>query len=75
MDQADDELGLTAARAARDEALGALLEWGRAHTAQLLRVFGHRFTGEDRAALDALFTVHSKRRELGEMLLRLRVAA
>lgn len=75
MDQADDELGLTAARAARDEALGALLVWGRAHTAQLLRVFGHRFTPAELVALDRIFDVFTRRRELGEMLLRLRVAA
>ncbi|MFC6751522.1 hypothetical protein [Deinococcus aquaticus] len=75
MDQADDELGLTAARAARDEALGALLAWGRAHTAQLLWVYGPRFTPDERAALDRIFDVFTRRRELGEMLLRLRVAA
>ena len=75
MDQAEDELGLTAARAGRDEALGALLVWGRAHTAQLLRVYGPRFTPAELIALDRIFDVFTRRRELGEMLLRLRVAA
>lgn len=75
MDQADDELGLNAARAARDEALSALLAWGRAHTAQLLRVFGHRFTADEAALLDRIFDVFTRRGELGQMLLRLKVAA
>ncbi|MFT2720369.1 hypothetical protein ACMT4L_10230 [Deinococcus sp. A31D244] len=75
MDQADDELGLTAARTARDEAQGALLVWGRAHTARLLRVFGHRFTPAELAALDRIFDVFTRRRELAQMLLRLRVSA
>ncbi|MCD0157770.1 hypothetical protein [Deinococcus sp. 6GRE01] len=72
MDQADDELGLTAAR---DEALEALLQWGREQTTQLLRVFGHRFTPAELAAMDRIFDMFTRRRELGEMLLRLRVAA
>ncbi|GGL16850.1 hypothetical protein [Deinococcus radiotolerans] len=73
MDQADDELGLTAARAARDAALDALLVWGRDHTEQLVARFRRRFTAADVAAMDRIFDVFTRRRELGEMLLRLPV--
>lgn len=75
MDQADEELGLNAARAARDEALSALLVWGRAHTAQLRQVFAHRFTPDELAAMDRIFDVFTRRGEVARMLLRLKVAA
>ncbi|NTX99271.1 hypothetical protein [Deinococcus sp. JMULE3] len=75
MDQADEELGLNAARAARDEAQAALLVWGRAHTAQLRRVFARRFTPAELASMDRIFDVFTRRGELGRMLLRLKVAA
>ncbi len=74
MDQADEELGLNAARAARDEALDALLVWGRAHTAQLRQVFAHRFTPDELAAMDRIFDVLTRRGEVARMLLRLKVA-
>lgn len=75
MDQADEELALNAARAARDEALSALLVWGRAHTAQLRQVFAHRFTPDELAAMDRIFDVFTRRSEVARMLLRLKVAA
>lgn len=75
MDQADEELGLNAARAARDQALSALLVWGRAHTAQLRQVFAHRFTPDELAAMDRIFDVFTRRGEVARMLLRLKVAA